>query len=137
MPKFPPRTQETEGAQLPLPQQGTPAADTAQAAPGRIGPVGKEEVAKAEAILQKYKSGKDSLNNRIVENEKWFTLRQWEVIRGVKSNPDDPEPASAWLFNCIANKHADAMDNLPEPCVLPREKGDVNDADVLLSLIHI
>ena len=137
MPKFPPRTQETEGAQLPLPQQGTPAADTAQAAPGRIGPVGKEEVAKAEAILQKYKSGKDSLNNRIVENEKWFTLRQWEVICGVKSNPDDPEPASAWLFNCIANKHADAMDNLPEPCVLPREKGDVNDADVLSDVLPV
>ena len=28
---------------------------------------------------------------------------------------------TAWLFNAIANKHADAVDNLPAPFVLPRE----------------
>ena len=29
---------------------------------------------------------------------------------------------TAWLFNAIANKHADAVDNLPAPFVLPKEK---------------
>lgn len=127
------RTQETEGAQPAVPQQNADASQRSSI----IGHIGKDEVAKAEAILQKYKSSKDSLNCRIVENEKWFTLRQWEVIRGATSNPDDPEPASAWLFNCIANKHADAMDNLPEPCVLPREQGDAEDADVLSDVLPV
>ena len=34
------------------------------------------------------------------------------------------EPTSGWLFNAIANKHADVMDNFPSANVLPREEGD-------------
>ena len=43
--------------------------------------------------------------------------------------------SSAWLFNAILNKHADAMDNYPEPVVLPRERSDEESAKVLSSCL--
>ncbi|MEG1776793.1 MAG: hypothetical protein RR367_09800, partial [Clostridia bacterium] len=51
------------------------------------------------------------------------------------ANPGDPEPASAWLLNSIANKHADALDNYPLPTVLPREETDKPDAQILTSVL--
>ena len=85
-------------------------------------PIGKEAVQKATQTLQRYKSGKANLENRIIENEKWYKLRHWDCLKG--GGKDQVEPTSGWLFNCIANKHADAMDNFPAPNVLPREEGD-------------
>lgn len=104
---------------------------------GRIGPIGKEQVNKAEETLQEYKKGKAALESRIVENEQWYKMQHWEQIRAKKRNPGDPEPASAWLFNCIANKHADAMDNYPEPAILPREAADEADAELLSSILPV
>ena len=48
-----------------------------------------------------------------------------------------PEPASGWLFNSVANKHADAMDNYPEPAVLPREEQDKADAEQLSKILPV
>lgn len=97
-------------------------------------PIGEKEVAKALEILAKYKEGKANLEKRIIENEQWYKMRHWEQIRDASKNPQ-PEPASAWLFNSIANKHADAMDNYPEPSILPREENDQPDAEMLTSII--
>ena len=103
--------------------------------------IGTKEVAKAVEVLKKYKDGKTNLEKTIVENEKWYRLRHWDVFKGTTNNgkrkPGDerPEPASAWLFNSLSNKHADAMDNYPEPNVLPREEGDKKDAEMLSSII--
>ena len=84
--------------------------------PGRVGPIGREEIAEADRVLQKYKAAKTMLEARAVENEEFFKMRHWESISAAKRrNPTDPEPASAWLLNCLINKHADAMDNFPEP----------------------
>lgn len=104
---------------------------------GRTGPIGKEEVREAEAILQKYKQGKANLEARIVENEQWYKLRHNEIVKSRNANQGDPNPTSAWLFNCIANKHADAMDNYPEPNVLPREEGDKHDAEILSDILPV
>ena len=86
---------------------------------GKEGVIGKEQVREAAQILEKYKQGKRNLETRIIDNEQWFKMRHWEQIRnkGKPQNPNDPQPTSAWLFNSIANKHADAMDNFPEPNV--------------------
>ena len=75
--------------------------------------IGTEQVAKATALLQRYKTGKAALDKRIVDNELWFRMQHWanyqnEMMEG------KPKPSSGWLFNSIANKHADAMDNYPE-----------------------
>lgn len=98
-------------------------------------PIGKEAIQKATQALQKYKEGKANLEKRIVDNEQWYKLRHWECLR--KSSTSDVEPSSGWLFNCIANKHADAMDNFPAPNVLPREEGDKAEAEMLTSILPV
>lgn len=97
--------------------------------------IGVEEIHKAQAILNKYKEGKANLERRIVENEQWYKLRHWECMR--KSKTEAVEPSSGWLFNAIANKHADAMDNFPSPNILPREEGDRREAQVLSSIVPV
>ena len=101
--------------------------------------IGKEEVAQAIDILTRYKQGKANLEERVVQDELWWELRHWEAIRRGKKAAQEmgPEPSSAWLFNAILNKHADAMDNYPEPVVLPRERSDEESAKVLSSVLPV
>ena len=100
--------------------------------------IGDEDVAKAISTLQKYKDGKANLEERVIQDEQWWKLRHWEVIRGKKQNNfDSPQPSSAWLFNTVLNKHADAMDNYPEPAALPREKSDKDSATMLSSVLPV
>ena len=100
-------------------------------------PVSAPEIAEAYQTLLTYKSGKANLEKRIIDNQQWYKLRQWECMR--KSNEDGAqvEPASAWLLNSIANKHADAMDNFPSANILPREEGDKSEAKTLSSIIPV
>lgn len=110
-------------------------------------PIGEKEIKAAQEILQKYKAGKAHLDQRVVEDEKWWELRHWPFIRGNQRTTVDedgkrdifpgPEPASAWLFNAILNKHADAMDNFPEPSVLPRERSDEQAAKTLSAVLPV
>jgi hypothetical protein len=97
-------------------------------------PIGKKQVQEAYQTLLKYKQGKANLEQKIVDNEQWYKIRHWECMRDQKK---DVQPASAWLFNCIANKHADAMDNFPSPNILPREEGDKGEAEMLSSIIPV
>ena len=97
--------------------------------------IGREQIQAAQQTLQKYKEGKANLEQRIVENEQWYKLRHWECMR--KEKTQQVEPSSGWLFNSIANKHADAMDNFPSPNVLPREEGDKGEAEMLTSIIPV
>ncbi len=98
-------------------------------------PIDKPQVRAAMDTLSQYKSGKINLETRIVENEQWWKMQHWDIIR--EKGKSGVEPASGWLFNSIANKHADAMDNYPEPNVLPREKGDVESAKMLSSILPV
>lgn len=97
-------------------------------------PIRKEQIQKANLTLNRYKEGKVNLEQKIVDNEQWYKLRHWECMR---SNDDRLKPISAWLFNCIANKHADAMDNFPSPNILPREEGDKAEAEMLSSIVPV
>ena len=105
--------------------------------------IGQKEVAKAGEILRKYKEGKSNLESRIVEDELWWELRHWEAVgknkdsKAGKIAQNMPKATSAWLFNAITNKHADAMDNYPEPVVLPREKSDEGSAKILTSVLPV
>lgn len=96
----------------------------------------KNAIKKAIDTLKKYKDGKTKLEDRIVEEERWWKLRHWDVIKEGNAT-DRPEPTSAWLFNSIINKHADAMDNFPEPNVLPRVKDDEEAAKTLSSILPV
>lgn len=99
-------------------------------------PIGKDEIEKAFNVLIEYKRGKAPITARIIANNEWWRLRNWEEI-GEPKNPTDPKPSSAWLFNMLANKHADAMDNYPQPDVLPRAKDDVKAARALSKVIPV
>ncbi len=99
-------------------------------------PVGTPEIRKAAETLRNYKDGKANLEARVVEDERWYQMRHWEVIRRGRESTR-PEPSSAWLFNAIMNKHADAMDNYPEPNILPREAQDEADARRLSAVLPV
>lgn len=92
-----------------------------------------DAVIRANEILQKYKAGKANLEKRIVSSENWWKMRNWREIDG--GNPDDKKPVTAWLFNVIMGKHADAIEAYPEPNILPREAGDKEEAKVLSSIL--
>ena len=96
--------------------------------------IGREQIQAANLTLNRYKEGKANLERKIVDNEQWYKQRHWEQMRDKKQ---EIEPTSAWLFNSIANKHADAMDNFPSPNVLPREEGDKGEAEMLSSIIPV
>lgn len=100
--------------------------------------VNKDTISKAMDILDKYKSGKALLEARILEEEDYYML-QWNKRANQKLNKstDGETPASAWLFNALTNKHADAMDSFPEPHCLPREKSDEEEAKKLNSILPV
>ena len=114
------------GMQL-LPTRPEEASDEAEA-------IGEDEVRQANDLLQKYKAGKAALDKRIIENELWFRMGHWKNYQN-KMMEGKPKPSSGWLFNSIANKHADAMDNYPEPNVLPRAADDEATAKVLSKIL--
>lgn len=88
---------------------------------------------KCEELLRRYKAGKEALDARIVENEKWY--RQRHGAAGIADG--QPAPSSAWLFNALANKHADAMDSMPSLAVLPREESDRDSASTLSDVLPV
>lgn len=98
-------------------------------------PIGAEQVRQAQILLQRYRSGKRNLEQRILEAEQWYRLRHWECMRPAQKR--EVEPVSGWLFNAIANKHASAMDNIPAPAILPREKGDEEIAKLLSAIVPV
>ena len=99
-------------------------------------PIGAAEAAAALQTLQRYKAGKAALDKRLIDNELWFRMGHWKNYRDPLM-PGKAQPSSGWLFNSIANKHADAMDNYPEPNVLPREADDEDTARALSSVLPV
>ena len=98
--------------------------------------IGVEQIRKARRILDKYKQGKQRLEDKIVRNEKWWKLRHWDLLED-KRSMQDPKPASGWLFNCIISKHADFMDSFPGVNILPREETDREEAKRLSSIVPV
>ncbi len=92
------------------------------------------QIAAAAQTLRRYKAGKAHLEQRIVRNQQWYKMRHWgQAELPVRAGGE--QPASAWLFNSLLNKHADAMDNYPAPAILPRERSDEAAAEALSSIL--
>ena len=94
-----------------------------------------EQVQQARQVLERYRQGKADLERRVVENEQWYKLRHWGCMENRRKSP--VEPVSGWLFNAIANKHADAMDHIPTANILPREASDRAEAELLSAVIPV
>ena len=109
----------------------------------RLKVIGVEEIIKARETLQKYKQQKQSLESRVVNNEEWWKIHNWEQIKkkdAVKADRENPNgietpSSSAWLFNSITNKIADFSDNYPEANIRARTGGDVPEAEKLKNVI--
>lgn len=97
-------------------------------------PIGEEQLRAARQTLMKYKCDKANLEQKVISNEQWWKLRHWEQMR---SSKDDPKAASAWLWNIIVSKHAEAMDSYPEPVILPRMPDDTESAKQLSAVIPV
>lgn len=95
----------------------------------------KESILNAERTLIKYRNAKASLEARLIDNEEWYRLRRGDSA--LYKNPEEISTTSAWLLNSIAGKHADAMDNYPEPFLLPREENDQPDAEALSVILPV
>ena len=103
--------------------------------PKKAEKIGVAEIQKARQTMLEYQQGKANLEQNVIENERWYQQRHWELLR--KKNTGGVEPTSGWLFNAIQNKHADAMDNFPTPNILPREEGDKAEAEMLTSIVPV
>lgn len=71
------------------------------------------------------------MERRIVENEQWYKMRYTDASASGSGRVMN----SAWLFNSLANKHADIMDNLPDCTILPRERSDESAAGLLSQIV--
>ena len=103
--------------------------------PVRVKPIGEEQLRKAMDTLQSYKQGKSALEARVIAAEDWWRMRNWNHIQG--GNPEDAKWTSAWLFNVVMGKHADAMAAYPAPAVRPREPDDRVEATRLSSVLPV
>lgn len=94
------------------------------------GAITDEDIKKLYKVFQDYSEGKQVLNQRIKSAESWYKAQHWKELR-----KEEDEPASAYLFNMLINKHADAMDNFPAPNVLPQEESDQETASMLSKIV--
>lgn len=93
-----------------------------------------DELRKATEILRKYKEGKQTLEQKIIANEEFWKLRQWNYM---KDGNDDFKPATAWLWSCIQSRYSDAMDSYPTANFQPRQADDKAEALKLSAIVPI
>lgn len=99
-------------------------------------PIGEEEVKEAYQTLLKYQRESQAIRHRIMEDQQYY---EFTATSGRSRTPseckDFQESVSAYLFNSIANKHADFMDNMPAPTILPQEESDQETAKLLTDIV--
>ncbi len=100
-------------------------------------PVDGQRLREFTGILQKYKTGKHSVERRTIAAENWWKLRNQAEERKTSEGLRGFQAVSGWLHNVIVSKHADAMEAYPEPSILPREAGDRQEAAVLSKIIPV
>ena len=96
--------------------------------------IGTEEVRKASDILRKYKEGKARLEQKIIANEEFWKLRQWNYSN---DGSGDFKPATAWLWSCIQSRYSDAMDSYPTCNFQPRSEDDKAEATKLSAIVPV
>lgn len=93
-----------------------------------------EAVRTASQTLQKYKSGKARLEQKLIANEEFWKLRQWNYMNDGKK---DFKPATPWLWTCIQSRYSDTMDSYPTCNVKPRQADDKGEAEMLTDIVPV
>lgn len=96
--------------------------------------IDREAVTRASEILRKYKEGKARLEQKIIANEEFWKLRQWNYMN---DGNNDFKPATAWLWSCIQSRYSDAMDSYPTCNFQPRQADDKAEAIKLSAIVPI
>ena len=96
-------------------------------------PITEQEIARAFRMLQNWRQAKQPLDQRLQSDEMY-----WQGRYGSRAPAEIRDlGCSAWMFNSIANRHADMMDHFPICTCLPREKSDVEQARMLSEIIPV
>ena len=96
--------------------------------------IDSKAVTRASEILRKYKEGKARLEQKIIANEEFWKLRQWNYMN---DGSDDFKPATAWLWSSIQSRYSDAMDSYPTCNFQPRQSDDKAEAIKLSAIIPV
>lgn len=96
--------------------------------------IGEKELRKASETLRKYKEGKSRLEEKIIANEEFWKLRQWNYMN---DGTGDFKPATAWLWSCIQSRYSDVMDSYPTCNFQPRQEDDKAEAKKLSSIVPV
>ena len=96
--------------------------------------IDSKAVTKASEILRKYKEGKARLEQKIIANEEFWKLRQWNYMNDGNA---DYKPATAWLWSCIQSRYSDAMDSYPTCNFQPRQSDDKAEAIKLSAIVPV
>lgn len=102
-------------------------------------PMTEMRIKEAMQVMQKYRDAKQSVEARIIAAQQWWKMRNWEQIeaeRGTKGT-QKKKSNTAWLWNCIVGKHAEAMDAFPEPLFLARTAEDEVEAKHLSEIVPV
>lgn len=99
-------------------------------------PITDYTVREAESRCQKYWDKMKMLENRLIENERYYR-QQYTRMKTETEKKSLPERGSAYLLNAINNKLADAMDNYPQPTILAREESDEDMASILSKVVPV
>lgn len=107
-------------------------------------PIGKDQITKALQTLRRYMSSKKAYDTRYKANFDTYNLMYTENADRETFQDDDgrnhyklvdENKIGAQTLNVVLNKHADEMDNMPEPFLLPRAADDEDAANTLNSVI--
>lgn len=98
-----------------------------------------ERLREADRILLDYQGKKSSVDQRIIRAQQWWKMKNWQQIQQEKGTKGATvhKSGTAWLWNCIVGKHADAIDSYPEPIVLPRMQDDKEEAKRLSDIVPV
>ena len=96
--------------------------------------IDSKAVLKASEILRKYKEGKARLEQKIIANEEFWKLRQWNYMN---NGNNDFKPATALLWSCIQSRYSDAMDSYPTCNFQPRQSDDKAEAIKLSAIVPV
>lgn len=110
--------------------------------------VDSQRVQEFNRVLAKYKAGKASIDQRTIEAENWWKMRnsfkgntylrdKFKALDLNSFNYKDFKSVTGWLHNVIVSKHADAVEAYPAYNILPREEGDKTDAWALGKIIPV
>lgn len=96
--------------------------------------IDSKAVLKASEMLRKYKEGKARLEQKIIANEQFWKLRQWNYMN---DGSNDFKPATAWLWSCIQSRYSDSMDSYPTCNFQPRQSDDKEEAIKLSAIVPV